>query len=483
MRLEVRPVLGDPAALREAEYLKAAAIGQDGPLPSDESMQAAPPSNELVAGTKIEMVGVAQDDLGSGLLHIPEQGSLDRTLRPHGHERRCVDDAPGRVALAEASTSVGTEQREAKRPAQDDYYGSAMKLRVGVIYGGRSGEHEVSVVSAASIFKHLDRSRYEPVPIRIEKDGRWLLGAQEPTAISAGDVLDTGRAGTLQVIEPTAAVSGGLDVVFPVLHGPYGEDGTVQGLLELANVPYVGAGVLGSALGMDKAMAKTVFSAHGLPQVPHLTISRREWDADPGDVTFRIARDLRYPVFVKPANLGSSVGISKAVSDTELAAAMRLALGFDRKIVVEAGVPNAREIECAVLGNDEPEASLPGEIVVTHRDGFYSYEAKYLDPSGAVAAIPADLPPEMTARVRRLSVEAFQALDLAGMARVDFFLDGRDGALYLNEVNTIPGFTAISMYPKMWEATGLAYPDLLDRLLTLAIERHAQKQQLRTSRT
>jgi len=394
-----------------------------------------------------------------------------------------VHDAAGRVTLAETSAPIGPDQREAKRRAQPDYYGSPMKLRVGVIYGGRSGEHEVSVVSAASIFKHIDRTRYDPVPIRIEKDGRWLLGVKEPTAISAADVHDSDHRGALQVIEPTAAVGRGIDVVFPVLHGPYGEDGTVQGLLELANVPYVGAGVLGSALGMDKAMAKIIFAAHGLPIVPHVTVTAREWEARPADITSQVARDLRYPVFVKPANLGSSVGISKAGSDEAFASAMQVALEFDRRIVVEAGLPNAREIECAVLGNDEPEASLPGEIVVTHADGFYSYEAKYLDPTGAVATIPADLTPEMTARVRRLSVEAFASLDLAGMARVDFFLDGRDGALYLNEVNTIPGFTAISMYPKMWAATGLAYPDLLDRLLTLALERHARKQQLRTSRT
>jgi D-alanine-D-alanine ligase len=358
-----------------------------------------------------------------------------------------------------------------------------MKLRVGVIYGGRSGEHEVSIVSAASIFKHLDRSRFQPVPIRIDKEGRWVLGDKEPTAISAGDVEASGPAGALQVTEPTAAISGGIDVVFPILHGPYGEDGTVQGLLELANVPYVGAGVLGSALGMDKAVSKSVFAAHGLPLVPYLAITSRQWQTAPREITDRVASDLGYPVFVKPANLGSSVGISKAASEGDLGPAIRTAFDYDRKIVIEAGVPNAREIECAVLGNDEPEASLPGEIVVSHRDGFYSYEAKYLDPSGATPRIPADLTPEMTARVRRLSVEAFRALDLAGMARVDFFLDGSNGALYLNEVNTLPGFTAISMYPKMWEATGLSYPDLLTRLLTLAIERHERKQQLRTSRT
>jgi D-alanine-D-alanine ligase len=330
------------------------------------------------------------------------------------------------------------------------YYGR-MKLRVGVIYGGRSGEHEVSVVSAASIFKYIDRSRFEPVPIRIDKDGRWLLGPKEPTAISAGDVKDGGPGEAIQVTEPTAAIGGNIDVVFPVLHGPYGEDGTVQGLLELANVPYVGAGVLGSALGMDKGVSKTVFAAHGLPIVPYLTITAREWQKTPAEITARIASRLRYPAFVKPANLGSSVGISRVSSDGELSTAIRTAFEYDRKIVVEAGVPNARE--------------------------------KYLDPSGATPRIPADLTPEMTERVRRLSVEAFRALDLAGMARVDFFLDSRDGALYVNEVNTIPGFTAISMYPKMWEATGVSYSELLSRLLTLAIERHQEKQQLRTSRT
>jgi D-alanine-D-alanine ligase len=358
-----------------------------------------------------------------------------------------------------------------------------MKLRVGVIYGGRSGEHEVSVVSAASIFKHIDRSRFQPVPIRIDKEGRWVLGAKEPTAISAGDVQETGHAGALQITEPTAAIAGGIDVIFPVLHGPYGEDGTVQGLLELANVPYVGAGVLGSALGMDKAVSKKVFAAYGLPIVPYLTVIARDWETAPRQVTSRVANGLHYPVFVKPANLGSSVGISRAASDDELDRAMRAALEYDRKIVIEAAVADAREIECAVLGNDEPEASLPGEIVVTHPDGFYSYEAKYLDPDGATPRIPADLTPEMTERVRRLSVEAFRALDLAGMARVDFFLEARNGALYLNEVNTIPGFTAISMYPKMWEATGVSYPELLSRLISLAIERHEQKQRLRTSRT
>lgn len=357
------------------------------------------------------------------------------------------------------------------------------KVRVGIIYGGRSGEHEVSIVSASSIFRHLDRSKYEPVPIRIEKDGRWLLGGREPTAISAGDVTQPGGSAALQPTEPTSAVSGSVDVIFPVLHGPYGEDGTVQGLLELANVPYVGAGVLGSALGMDKAVSKVVFAGHGLPIVPYEVVHAHEWTAAPDEVLRRLTRALQYPVFAKPANLGSSVGISKASSDAALRAAVTAALEFDRKAVVEAAVPDAREIECAVLGNEDPQASLPGEIVVTHPDGFYSYDAKYLDPDGAITKIPADLPAETTDRVRRISIEAFRVLDLAGMARVDFFLDGRSGALYLNEVNTIPGFTAISMYPKMWEASGLPYPALLDRLITLALERHERKQRLKRTRT
>jgi D-alanine-D-alanine ligase len=358
------------------------------------------------------------------------------------------------------------------------------KLRVGVIYGGRSGEHEVSIASAAAIFKHLDPAKYEAVPIKIGKDGRWALTGDVPRALSAAEVHRQTDTSALQPIEPTAALSTSrIDVVFPVLHGPYGEDGTVQGLLELANIPYVGAGVLGSAVGMDKGVMKTLFAAHGLPIIPHVTVMRRDWLADPDGITAHVAQKLRYPAFVKPANLGSSVGISKATDDTTFREAMELALRFDRKIVVEAGVPNAREIECAVLGNDEPEASVPGEVIVTHRDGFYSYTAKYIDADGATTKIPADLPPAMVEQVQRLSVDAFRALDLSGMARVDFFVDAKTNALYLNEVNTIPGFTSISMYPKMWEASGLAYPDLLDRLLSLAIERHTDKQQLDTSIT
>ena len=346
---------------------------------------------------------------------------------------------------------------------------------MGVIYGGRSGEHEVSVASAASIFKHLDAARYEAVPIRIEKSGRWSIGAKAPGALSAAAALEPPRTEVLQPVEPSAAVATtGVDVVFPVLHGPYGEDGTVQGLLELTNIPYVGAGVLGSAVGMDKAVMKTLFAAHGLPIVRHLVVRQPDWDRDARTVTARVAGTLRYPVFVKPANLGSSVGISKAKTATELA------LQFDRKIVVEAAVPGAREIECAVLGNDAPEASIPGEIVPSRE--FYDYEAKYMDEASRLL-IPAPLSAEAAAEVRRLALDAFRAVEGAGMARVDFLLAGATGEIFVNEVNTIPGFTTISMYPKLWEASGLPYPALLDRLITLALERHAEKQHLRTSIT
>jgi D-alanine-D-alanine ligase len=355
------------------------------------------------------------------------------------------------------------------------------KLRVGVIFGGRSGEHEVSIASAASIFKHLDRTLYEPVPIRIEKDGRWALTSKMPTAISAADVLKESATEALQVVEPTAAVSrSGIDVVFPVLHGTYGEDGTVQGLLELANVPYVGCGVLASAAGMDKAVMKKLFIHHGLPVGPFITTLRHEWERDSAAITRRVRDELTYPVFVKPANLGSSVGISKAKSDGDFETAMTLALQFDRKVVIEAAVPNARELECAVLGNDDPEASLPGEVIPSRE--FYDYEAKYLDDSSRTL-IPAPLDERQTADIRRLSIEAFKAVECAGMARVDFLLSRDTGQLFVNEVNTIPGFTTISMYPKMWEATGLPYPSLLERLIQLAIERHDEKQRLRTSVT
>jgi len=385
------------------------------------------------------------------------------------------------------------------------------KLRVGVIYGGRSGEHEVSVTSAASIFKSIDRTRYEPVPIRIEKDGRWTLADRPPTALSAAEVIRQARVSqarpvragrdslfvpypssdTLITVERRSSSDGGtpadleravvtglgLDVVFPVLHGPYGEDGTVQGLLELANVPYVGPGVLASAAGMDKAVMKVLFAAAGLPVVASRAFVRADWTRSRDSVVAGIAA-LGFPLFVKPANLGSSVGISKVKVQAELLPAIETALEFDRKVIVEAGVVNAREIECAVLGNDDPETSVPGEIVSSRE--FYDYEAKYLD-DGSKSVIPADLPPATVAEVRRLTVAAFRAIDAAGLARVDFLLSRDTGVIYVNEINTMPGFTNISMYSKMWEATGVDYPTLVDRLIQLALTRHAEKQGLRTS--
>jgi D-alanine-D-alanine ligase len=375
------------------------------------------------------------------------------------------------------------------------------KIRIGIIYGGRSSEHEVSLASAAAVFKNLDPARYEPIPILIEKTGRWTLPSRPPALEAAADaiaaakrltsdlpareahlVAHPGGDATLLAIDhrdATPALSTlGVDVVFPVLHGPYGEDGTVQGLLELANVAYVGAGVLASAVGMDKAVMKKVFAAERLPVCDYEVVLVREWRASERAVLTRVVERLGFPMFVKPANLGSSVGISKAKHAAELRTAIDLAAEFDRKIVIEAAVPSAREIECAVLGNDEPEASVPGEILPSRE--FYDYEAKYLD-EGSRAIIPADLTDAQTADVRRLSIAAFKAIDGSGMARVDFLLAGDSGMLYVNELNTIPGFTTISMYAKLWEATGLNYPKLLDRLVDLAIERHNAKQGLRTS--
>ncbi|HWI16479.1 MAG TPA: D-alanine--D-alanine ligase family protein [Vicinamibacterales bacterium] len=374
------------------------------------------------------------------------------------------------------------------------------KLRVGIIFGGRSGEHEVSVTSAASIFKHIDRDKYEPVAIHIAKDGRWTLPDRVPTALSAAEVIQQARSApqlssrttrdTMLAPYPTsdtmitvdrardgAVIGVGLDVVFPVLHGPYGEDGTVQGLLELANIPYVGPGVLASAAGMDKSVMKMLFAARGLPVCDWYGFVRADWDRDRAAVLKRI-ETLGLPVFVKPANLGSSVGISKVKTPGELLPAIMLALDFDRKVVVEAAVPNAREIECSVLGNEEPETSLPGEVIPSRE--FYDYEAKYLD-EGSKTVIPADLPAALVSEVRRLSVEAFRAIDAAGLARVDFLVSRDTGAIYLNEINTMPGFTTISMYSKMWEASGVGYPELVDRLIQLALRRHSEKQALKTS--
>ena len=373
------------------------------------------------------------------------------------------------------------------------------KLRVGVIYGGRSGEHEVSVTSAASIFKFIDRTRYEPVPIRIEKDGRWTLADRPPTALSAAEVIQQARvtqarparagrdslfapypsSDTLITVERRSSPDGGTlaDVERAVVTGLGLEDGTVQGLLELANVPYVGPGVLASAAGMDKAVMKVLFAAAGLPVVDSRSFVRAEWTRNRAGVLAGIAA-LGLPLFVKPANLGSSVGISKVKAQAELVPAIESALEFDRKVIVEAGVVNAREIECAVLGNDDPETSVPGEIVPSRE--FYDYEAKYLD-EGSKSVIPADLPAATVAEVQRLTVAAFRAIDAAGLARVDFLLSRDTGAIYVNEINTMPGFTNISMYSKMWEASGVDYPTLVDRLIQFALARHAEKQRLKTS--
>lgn len=388
------------------------------------------------------------------------------------------------------------------------------KIRVGVVFGGRSSEHLVSIRSATSVLANLSRNRYDPVALYVLPQGRWIVPDRQPTALSEADAKDYVRDQEARQVRMSreahlvaypnheqalltierrgadseadhgtaldAAVVHGmrLDVVFPVLHGPCGEDGTVQGLLELANLPYVGAGVLASSVGMDKAVMKTLFAARGLATPAHVVVKRHDWRAGRARVLAELLQRFTLPVFVKPANLGSSVGISKAKDPAGLEQALDVAALYDRKLLVEAAVPNAREIEVAVLGNDQPEASVPGEVIPSRE--FYDYEAKYLD-DGSRLEIPASLTPAQTADARRLAVEAFLAVDASGMGRIDFLLDRVSGQLFVNEINTIPGFTTISMYPKLWAATGLAYPALLDRLIGLAVERHAEKQDLRTA--
>jgi D-alanine-D-alanine ligase len=401
------------------------------------------------------------------------------------------------------------------------------KLRVGILFGGRSGEHEVSLLSAASVLKAIDRTRYEVVPIGITKQGRWLVSG-DAERLLAGDFPDTGtlRAGDPQhtapaallakgqgvIVPPMPAAGGGrggalvpferdassispahdvlqLDVVFPVLHGTFGEDGTMQGLFELAGLAYVGSGVLGSATGMDKEVMKRLFLAGGLPITKHVTFLRHEWQQAPKKVIAKLEAGLKYPLFVKPANLGSSVGISKAHVRKELGPAIDLAAGFDRKIVVEQAVGGrgnrakmgkARELEVAVLGNDEPKASVVGEIVPGKE--FYDYEAKYLS-EGSQAIIPAKLTKKQSQQVQAMALDAFRACDCAGLARVDFLLEAGDsGRLYLNEINTMPGFTSISMYPKLWDASGVKYRDLISRLIELALERKREQEQISYSR-
>jgi D-alanine-D-alanine ligase len=393
------------------------------------------------------------------------------------------------------------------------------KLRVGILFGGRSGEHEVSLLSAASVLNAIDKNKYDVVPIGITKEGRWLTAehaenllqgkeagksARSTQTLRAGNPESTPGAAVLaqgeSVVvppEPVHRQSGlvpfqtdqtltrraadraiNVDVIFPVLHGTFGEDGTIQGLLELADIPYVGAGVLGSAAGMDKDIMKSLFIAAGIPIVKHVTILRSAWESQPKKVSKLVESKLKYPVFVKPANLGSSVGISKAHNRKELGPAIIEAAKFDRKIVIEQGVGGsdikhkAREIECAILGNDDPLASVPGEIVPIKE--FYDYNAKYL-AEGSELIIPAKLTKLETKKIQTLAIQAFKAVDCSGLARVDFLMDAKTRKIYLNEINTMPGFTSISMYPKLWAASGLAYPDLIDRLIQLGLERHKDK--------
>jgi D-alanine-D-alanine ligase len=353
------------------------------------------------------------------------------------------------------------------------------RLRVGIIFGGRSGEHEVSLASAASVVQAIDRARFETVAIGIARDGRWLVGGDPLHALAQAAgmklaLLDATPAPmeALQRTEPGSLPAGlpsRLDVVFPLIHGPFGEDGTLQGLLELADLPYVGAGVTASAVGMDKAIQKAVLRAHGIPVIEHLVVLRSEWELNPRDVSARVASEIGFPCFVKPANLGSSVGISKVKASGDLEAAVTHAATYDRKLLVERAA-SAREIEVAVLGNDRPEASVPGEVVPEKE--WYDYEAKYT-PGLTRLLIPAPLGDAQAATVRDLAIQAYRAIDCAGMARVDFFLEG--DRLILNELNTIPGFTATSAYPRLWEASGRPYPALIARLIELAVERHADK--------
>ena len=391
----------------------------------------------------------------------------------------------------------------------------AKKVRVGVLFGGRSGEHEVSLLSAASVLDNIDKKKYDVVPIGITKEGRWLtsahaekllrgehkddkhLRAGDPQATSTAAVLAKGE-GVLVPPEPSSdnaslvpletdapghhALSPiAVDVIFPVLHGTFGEDGTIQGLLELADIAYVGAGVLGSSAGMDKDVMKKLFKFSGLPIVKHVTVLRGEWEKDPKKVQKAVEKELKYPVFVKPANLGSSVGISKVHDRSELDGAIYEAAKYDRKIVIEQGVGGgkagkAREIECSVLGNDEPIASIPGEIVPATE--FYDYNAKYID-EGSKLIIPAKISKKKQKEVQQMAIGAFKAVDCSGLGRVDFLLDPKTEKLYLNEINTMPGFTSISMYPKLWGASGIGYAELIDRLIQLGLERHADKKRNR----
>jgi len=396
------------------------------------------------------------------------------------------------------------KKQTAKTPAKK-------KLRIGILFGGRSGEHEVSLLSATSILNAIDRTKYEVIPIGITKQGQWLTPTEaqhllqgdtkpapilpkssKPKSIQLSAGADLALQNTA-LAQKNGSLAQSLDVIFPVLHGTFGEDGTIQGLLELADIAYVGSGVLGSATGMDKSAMKQLFAAAGLPQTPHVNLLRSEWKADARRCIRLIEKNLAYPVFVKPANLGSSVGISKVHDRSELDPAMDLAAGYDRKLIIEQGVggPGAkpRELEVAVLGNDSPEASVVGEIVPSAE--FYDYNAKY-HSAASLPIIPAVLSESESVYIRKMAIAAFRACDCAGLARVDFLMETavkagknkkpKPARIYLNEINTMPGFTSISMYPKLWEASGVPYKQLIDRLIALAAERHQEKQQTNFSR-
>lgn len=355
------------------------------------------------------------------------------------------------------------------------------RLRIAVIFGGRSGEHEVSLMSATSIISALDPATYGITPIFITKQGKWLDATEILPQMQAGKIPDlqdmSWETWQDREIVPDPSVDQGFDVVFPVLHGTYGEDGTIQGLLELANIPYVGAGVAGSAVSMDKGIMRVLFANDGLPLLPWITVLRSVLEKDPGTVISQIEAEIGYPCFVKPANLGSSVGISKATNPASLSKALAFAAEFDRKIVIEKGLTKPREIECSVLGNDEPRVAIPGEIIPGNE--FYDYEAKYLQDNSELI-IPARLSPNQVKEVQNLAIRAYRAVDCAGLARVDFFLT-QEGEFILNEINTIPGFTKISMYPKLWGASGIPFAQLVEELINLALDRH--KDQNRTRRS
>ncbi|MBI2993031.1 MAG: D-alanine--D-alanine ligase [Gammaproteobacteria bacterium] len=358
------------------------------------------------------------------------------------------------------------------------------RLRVGVLFGGRSGEHEVSLVSAASVIRALDPAKYEAVPIGISKDGRWLVGGHSrkllPEVLRSGQRMMLPGDPEAAMLVPMGPGSEGavrVDVVFPALHGTFGEDGTIQGLLELAGLPYVGSGVLASAVGMDKDVQKRLFRQERLPVADYVAIQRSEWQAQPKQVLRTVWKKLKCPVFVKPATLGSSVGMTKVKKPGELTAALNAAAPFAQKVMVERAI-DAREIEVAVLGNARPMASVPGEIV-PHRE-FYDYTAKYLE-EGTRLVIPAKLTRAQVKKFQDYAARAFRAVEAAGMARVDFFLERRTGKIYVNEINTIPGFTSISMYPKLWEASGIVYRDLIDRLIEFALAQHREKQRTKYS--